>query len=418
MRSCLALVAMYGMTMQIPNRVLAQFSPAAVSDNKSVAEPDTRIVPLLSVAERYDSNVFFLPGINLEDYVTTFSPQLKLSHRNQWVEASVGGEATAEVYAKHPGLNYAAGNGTVDLNLEGAMNRLLPGLALRVVDTYSYTPQLQAFAPPPGGAQGIDSFIRGLQARRAKSFRNTGMVQASYSFSPRMSFASSFTDYRLRFGQPIGTPSETVQESLIDTNFQTVTSGPVVNLSPSDTVSLSHLYQQGTFGTGATPGSFSIQGASGKWSRSITPALRATVEGGFAVISSSGNVQPTGGVLLSWQGEYTTVQVSYSRAITPSFLFVSTALLSQVVNGTVRRQITDPLSLSVNGSYAVNESLSNNSLLRFQSYSITSSINYVMSKIFTATLSYTHSQYEQSFASQTFPFDRNLVQLSLVAEWK
>jgi hypothetical protein len=418
MRSCLALVAIYGMTIQIPNQVQAQSSTAPMSEKKLVAEPDKHIIPSLQVAERYDSNVFFVPGTNLEDYVTTVSPQLKLNHRNQWVEGKVGGGATGEVYAKNSGLNYVGGNGTVDLNLDGAINKFIHGVALRVADTISYTPQLQSFATSSADAQGIDSFIRGLQAQRANSFVNIGTVQGSYTFSSSMSFTSIYTDQRLRFGNAIATPSGSVPRGLIDTNFQTVTSGPVVNLSPSDTVSLSHLYQHGTFGDGGTQSSFSIHGATGKWSRSMTPALQATVEGGFAVISSSGNVQSTGAASLRWQGEYTTVLVSYSRAITPSFLVASTALLSQVVTGAVNRQITGPLSLSLSGSYAVNESIPDSSLLRFESYSITPSIYYLIGKTFTTRLSYTHSQFEQTFASQTFPFDRNLVQLSMTAEWK
>ena len=148
------------------------------------------------------------------------------------------------------------------------------------------------------------------------------------------------------------------------------------------------------------------------------PALQATVEGGFAVISPSGNVQPTGAVSLRWQGEYTTVLVSYSRVITPSFLFVLTPLMSQVVSGTVTRRITDALSLSVDGGYAVNESVPDSSLLRFKSYAISPSINYMLSKTFTATLSYTHSQFEQTSAFERLPFDRNMVQLGLMAEWK
>ena len=404
--------------MQSPNRVLAQFSPAPLSDNKSVAEPETHIIPSLSVAERYDSNIFFVPGKNLEDYVTTVSPQLKLSHRSQWVDGVVSGGAIGAVYAKNSGLNYVGGNGSVDLNLDGAINRLVQGLGLRVGDSIYYAPQLSAYGVPSTAAQGNELFVRGLQAQRANAFRNTATVQGSYSLSQWMSITSTYTDQRLRFGQPIAAPGGSTPGRLLDTDFQTVASGPVIKLSPSDTLSIVHLYQKGTFGNGGTQGSFSIQGASGKWSRSMTAALQATVEGGFAVISPSGNVQSTGAASLRWHAEYTTVMVSYSRVITPSFLFVSTALLSQVVTASVSRQISGPLSLSLSGGYAVNESVPDSSLLRFKSYAISPSINYAMSKTFTATLSYTHSQFEQTFASQSFPFDRNVVQLGLVAEWK
>ncbi|BFU93221.1 MAG: hypothetical protein NTAFB01_44080 [Nitrospira sp.] len=404
--------------MQIPTRVQAQSSSALVSDTKSVGAPDTQIIPSLSVAERYDSNIFFVPGKNLEDYVTTVSPQLKLSHRSQWVEGVVSGGAIGAVYAKNSALNYVGGNGTVDLNLDGAMNRLVQGLGLRIVDSIYYAPQLQAYAAPSSAAQANETFVRGLQGPRANSFRNTATVQGFYSLSPWLSVTSTYTDQRLRFGKPITDSSGSAQGRLIDTDFQTVASGPVINLTPSDTLSLVHLYQQGTFGTGGTQGSFSIQGASGKWSRLMTSALHATVEGGFVVISPSSSVQAVGAASLKWQGQYTTFTVSYSRSIMPSFLVVSSPLLSQVVTGTVQRKITDPLSLSVMGSYAINESVASSRLLRVESYAISSSINYAISKTFAATLSYTHSQFEQIVASGTIPFDRNIVQLSLTAEWE
>ncbi|HEU5406649.1 MAG TPA: hypothetical protein VFU48_02710, partial [Nitrospira sp.] len=338
--------------MQIPNRVLAQFSAVpvpenkSVSDNKSVVVPDTHIVPSISVAERYDSNVYFGRGANLEDYVTTVMPQLKLSHRGQWVDGVINGGAIGAIYAKNSNLNYVGGNGTVDLNLDGAMNRLVQGLGLRVGDSIYYAPQLPAYGVPSSAAQGNELFVRGLQAQRANAFRNTATVQGSYSLSSWMSVTSTYTDQRLRFGEPITAPSGSAQGRLLDTDFQTVASGPIIKLSPSDTLSLVHLYQHATFRTGGTQGFFSIQGASGKWSRLMTPTLQATVEGGFVVINPSSNVQPTGAVSLKWQGEYTTALVSYSRVITPSFLFLSTPLLSQVVSGTVTRRITDALSLS------------------------------------------------------------------------
>ncbi len=407
------------MAVLIPNKVEAQSSTASVPENRPALQPDTLIIPSLRVAERYDSNVFFVPGTNLEDYVTTVSPQLRLNHRNSWVEGAVGGGAIAEAFVKNPGLNYAAGHGTVDLNLDGTMNRLVQGLGLRVTDTVIYTPQPLAFAAPTTGSQIPEAFVRGIQAQRANSFTNAAMVDASYRFSEFMSMTVTYVDQRIRFGSPIAAPTATAQARFINTNFQTVTSGLVRKLSPADTIFLAHQYQKATFSASDELDSqFSTHGALVRWSRSITPALKAMGEGGFAVISPSGNVESLGAASLEWKGQYTTVTLSYSRSITPSFLFVSIPLLSQVVSGTARRQITDSLSLSVAGSYAVNESVPDSSLLHFESYSVTPSLNYVISKTLTATLSYIRSQFEQTFVSQAFPFDRNQVQLSLVAEWK
>jgi len=417
--SCLALVTVYGMAILVPNRVEAQSPAAPVPENRLFAEPDTHIIPSLRVAERYDSNVFFVPGTKFDDYVTTVSPQLKLNHRNQWIKGTFGGGATGEVYVQNPGLNYVAGNGTMNLNLDGAMNRLVPGLGLDVSDTLIYTPQPLAFAAPTSGSQLAPAFVQGIQAQRANSFSNAAKVETSYRLSEFMSMTVTYLDQRIRFGSPIATPTGVTQGGFINTNFQTLTSGLVRKFSPADTIFIAHQYQHATFSASNDLGSqFSTQGALIRWSRFITPGLKATGEGGFAVLSPRGNVEWLGAASLEWKGQYTSAMVSYSRSIAPSFLFVSTPLLSQVVTGELKRRITDTLTLSVNGGYAINESVPDSSLLRFQSYSVTPSVNYIISKTFTATLSYTHSKYEQTVASQSFPFDRDLVQLSLIAEWK
>jgi hypothetical protein len=405
------------MTMQVPNQLLAQLYSAPSSDTKSAAAPDTVIVPSLRVAQRYDSNVFFAPGTNLEDYVTTVSPQLRLSHRGQWVEGVVSGGVIGEVYAKNPDLNYVGGSGSVDLNLDGPMNRLVQGLGLRVADTFIYTPQPLAFTAPTSGNQIPPAFVQGIQVQRVNAFSNAAKVDASYRASEYQSLNVTYLDRRIRFGNPFATPTGATEGGFINTNFQTITSGLVRKLSPADTIFLSYQYQHATY-SDALGSQFSTQGALVRWSSLITPALKATGEGGFAAISSSGYVAPQGAASVEWEGQYTSVMVSYSQTIAPSFLFVATPLLSQVVAGSVKRQITEPLSLSVTGTYAVNKSVPDSSLIQFESYAISPSINYVISKTYTATLSYTRSQFEQTAASGSFPFDRNIVQLSLVAEWK
>jgi hypothetical protein len=142
------------------------------------------------------------------------------------------------------------------------------------------------------------------------------------------------------------------------------------------------------------------------------------VEGGFAVISSSSNVYPVGTVSLRWTEQYTTVVVSYSQAVSPSFIVVSTPLLNQVVTGMVSRRVAEALSLSLSGSYAVNESVPDSSLLHFKSYSVMPSLEYKIGRRITAILSYTRSQFQQTFSAQPFDFDRNLVMFSLLSEWK
>jgi len=402
-----------------PVAVQAQSFPGTASETQSGSEPATSLIPSLRIAERYDSNVFFVQGRNLEDYVTTISPQVTLAHKNQWVEGFIGGGATTEVYVNNPGLNYVGGNGSVDLNLDRAMSALVPGLGLRVSDNVTYTPQPPAFAAPLSGNQISEAFVQGLQARRANSFSNAAKVEATYFFSPFMGVTSTYTDRRIRFGRPISTPTGVVEREFIDTNFQTVTSGLVGTPSPADTISLLHHYQKATFpDLGRGDREFSTQGAIARWSRLITSTLRASVEGGLTVVNSSDDVNPIGAAALQWDGQYTTIHLSYSRTVVPSILLASTPLLSQVVTGAVRRRLSEPLSLSLSGSYAVNESVPDSSLLRFESYLVTPSLEYKIGPSLTATLSYTHSEFQRDFSGRSFEFDRNIVMLSLLAEWK
>lgn len=438
MRNCLVLAAVCGMTIQVPFSVQAQSYSVPGSETRFGSAPDgsepagsapaTSFIPSLRIAERYDSNVYFVQGTNLEDYVTTVSPQLKLAHKNQWVEGFVLGGARGEAYVNNPGLNYVGGNGTVDLNLDRAMNALVPGLGLRVSDNIFYTPQPPAFAAPVGGSQLSEVFVEGIQIRRTNSFMNAANAEASYFFSQQMGVISTYTDRRMRFGKPLFTPTGAVPGNPLDVNFQTLTSGLIGMPSPADTISLLHQYQKAAypngFGSGGdspnngATGGFSTQGAIARWSRLITPTLQATGEGGFTVISASGGVYPIGVASLEWNGRYTTVLASYSRRVVPSIMVASTPLVSQAVTGAVTRRIAESLALSLRVSYALNQSVPDTSLLRFESYMVAPSLEYKIGRTLTATLSYRHYEFKRDVREQPADFDRNIVMLALSGVWE
>lgn len=403
----------------VQNHELARELEQEQDSSKTTVGPRTTVIPSLRVAQRYDSNVFFVPGGNLEDFVTTLAPHVRATHRNQWIDAAIGGGATSEIYAKNPGLNYIGGNGSIDLNLDRAMSQLVRGLGLRVSDVISYTPQPPAFAAPIAGSQISEAFVQGIQARRANSFTNSAKVEGSYFFSSFMGVVTTYTDRRIRFGRQVATPDGVAQGGFIDTNFQTLTSGLAMNVTPSDTLSLLHQYQKGGFSDPVRGDSaFSTQGALARWSRSVTPSLQVVGDVGFSVISSSGNAYPVGGISLNWQAQYTKVQLSYSRSVAPSFFTLGTPLLSQGVTGSVRRHLSDALSLSLSGSYAINESIPDGALLKFESYAVTPAIEYIIGPRLTATLSYTRSNFQRNFSGQSFDFDRDMIGLNLLAEWR
>lgn len=423
----LAFAAAYLMVVNTASLVQAQLVEAQAEKQEQgleqevapAVEPRTTVIPSFRIAQRYDSNVFFVPGRNLEDFATTLSPHVKVAHGNRWIQADIGGGAIGEIYVRNPGLNYVGGNGSIDLNLDGVMNQVVRGLGLRVSEAISYTPQPPAFAAPIGGSQISEAFVQGIQARRANSFTNAAKVEASYFFSSFMGVVSTYTDRRIRFGKQVSTPAGVSQGGFIDTNFQTLTSGLVSKVTPSDTISLLHQYQKGGFSDPTRGDSaFSTQGAIARWARSVTPSLQVAGDLGFSIISSSGDAYPVGAIALDWEMQYTKIQVSYSRSVAPSFFTLGTPLLSQGVTAVVRRQLSEALSLSVSGNYAVNESIPDGSLLKFESYAVTPALEYVIGPRLTAALSYTRSNFQRNFSGQSFDFDRNMIMFNLVAEWR
>jgi hypothetical protein len=306
----------------------------------------------------------------------------------------------------------------VKLNLDNAMNELVRGLGLQISDTFRYSPELPAFAAPTGGGDIPESSLIGIQARRANSYANYGTVAASYAVSPLLSFTSTYNDARIRFGSLISTPTGGIPGSNIDTTFQTVKSGPVLKVSTRDTLTIFHQYQKATFdGQGSNTG-FSTQGAIAGWTSLVTPTLTASLTGGVVVISTTNDLQHVGSASLLWKGEDSDIALYYRSMVVPSFSTVAVPLWSQVVTATARHRVTEYFSVLLNGNYAHNQSIPDSSILMFESYSVTPSMQYRVNSVMTATLSYTHSQFDRTFSSQESSFDRNVVMLRIFAEWQ
>ena len=375
-----------------------------------IVHGETRLVPSLAVSERYDSNVFFVPGGNLEDYVTTISPRVKVEHKGRLIEGTVQGGATGEVYVKNPGLNYIALNGGVALNLDNAVAQVVRGAGLKVSDTFYFTPQAPAFVAPGTGGQVSEAFVRGIQAGRANSFSNSGSAIGSYALSPTMDLQATYMHQKIHFGTAFVSPTT---GRFFNTTFQTVTAGPQLKVSPLDTLALTYQYQQADFSQG---GGFHTQGGSMGWTRAFTPILTGNVTGGMTVIEPSNRVQYQGGVSVDGKFQNTDASLSYSRGVYPSFFNTGLPLLSQVVTATVSHRVTALLTVTANANYAKNESVPAGTLA-YESYGVTVGLNYRVSRILNAALSYTNSQYKQNSLGQSSRFDRNMVMVMLTAEW-
>jgi hypothetical protein len=375
-----------------------------------IAHGETKLVPSLAVSERYDSNVFFVSGRNLEDYVTNISPQMTVDHKGRLINGTVRGGVTAEAYVENPGLNYVAVNGSVTLNLDNAVGKLVRGAGLKLGDTFYFTPQPPAFVAPETRSEVSEAFVRGIQAARANSFTNAGSVTGSYALSPRVDLEATYMHQRRRFGTAFISPTT---GQFFNTTFQTVTAGPHLKISPLDTLTLTYQYQQGDFSEGE---GFHTHGGIMGWTRDLTPTLQAHVEAGMTVTEPSKSVQYSATATLGRRFQNTDASLSYSRGVYPSFFISALPLLSQVVTATVSHRLTALLTVTGNANYARNESVPAG-LLAYESYGVTVGLNYTVSRILNAALSYTNTQYNRHSLGESARFDRNMVMVMLTAVW-
>ena len=137
---------------------MALIGPMEAGADPLIVQSETKLVPALTIAERYDSNVFFVQGKNLEDYVTTVTPQLKIDHSGRLISGSLVTQLTGEYYVKNPGFNYIAPSASLNLNLDDLIGQLDRKAKLKVIDNFTYTPRPLAFIGPETGSAVPDTF--------------------------------------------------------------------------------------------------------------------------------------------------------------------------------------------------------------------------------------------------------------------
>src|SRR5688572_6516142 len=126
--------------------------------------PVLGIVSSLSVSERYDSNVFFVPGQNVEDFVTTVSPQVTIEEKARVISGNLQVGAPIASYAHNPGLNYLAASAGLTMNLDNVVTRWIPRASMQLTAFSVYSPQPPAFRTAAAQAAGqSDIFARGIQ---------------------------------------------------------------------------------------------------------------------------------------------------------------------------------------------------------------------------------------------------------------
>ena len=399
-------------------------TPSGVWADPVLVQSETKITPALTVTERYDSNVFFVQGGNLEDYVTAVAPQLRVDHSDRLVTGSLTGTVTGEAYVKNPGLNYIAPSGALTMNLDGLMGQLDKRARLTVSDSFAFTPKPLAFIGPSTGSEVPDTFVRGIQTQRANSRTNVANVTAGYQFTPVVSLQGMYTNSMFRYGTvfvppPNTSTSQPAGSAFFSTHFQSYSVGPHFTLTPLDVVSVNYQGSRANYDlpSGATS-SFQTQGGTLTWIHTFTPTFTANGTGGFSVIGGpNSTLTYVGDASLQWKHQHGGATLRYSRSIFPSFFIVAVPLLSQVITISGSYGLTGNLSATGSASYAKNESTSGQVPLSFESYSVSFLLTYTITRSVSAIASVTHYEFNQTFTGIETTFNRNVVSLSLRGEW-
>ena len=391
-----------------------------------------RVIPAVTMAERYDSNVFYAPktpGLDRSDFVTTVTPQIRGLYAGSLVSINATAGAIGEYYAKNSGLSYVGTNVGGFLDLSKLLDRWRTGSRLTIGDTYMYTPRPPSFLTGDLDGEGSNPLVRGYQVGRVNmqfnNFTATGSVPINPIYSVTASYMNGFQRYGSSDVQQIG--------ALVGLSYQTYTAGIAGKVTPTDTVTASYLesrYDQGTFGN------FTTRGGTVTWMHQYTRSFSSTVSAGgqllkgeFGGVSGSSSIAPTGTVTVMWKERATSVTMTYFLGVSPSFQFESQALLTHVVSAAVSQQLGNPDWLGfMSVNYARGDqyggSTSQAPVTIINGQQATGAISYVsvggnagilykITPSMFANFSYNYSNYDNAFGGQRFAFDQHIVQLGI-----
>lgn len=374
------------------------------------------VVPSVAVSETYDSNVLNVANQQKDDYVTRITPQVTAELKGRLMSGTLQAGLTGAFYVNNPDLDYIGANGGLNLNLDNVMNRVVPRLKIQLSDFVTYTPQPPAFLNPQARAGGqSDTFARGIPVARADSIQNTSAITGTYTLLPRVSLNARYAYSFMKFFNIYATPDA---GTLFDTTNQTANIGVQTTVTRQDNLNASYTYALSSFSQGA---GFTSHSGTLTWAHRFTPTLSGSLAGGAtAAVPDSGasSLNFTSSASLNWMQGKTPMSLNFSRAVTPSYAVVATALISDTVSVSASYPLTARLSTSGSANYAQNSSSFTSVSLSSYSVGGTFGLSYVLLPGINADLSYNYNHYKQDFQGTSSEFDRHAATLAISAMWR
>jgi hypothetical protein len=390
------------------------------------------IIPSLCVSERYDSNIFFAPptpGLQRDDYVTNVSPMVRVNLNADYASGFLNVAGFSETYVKNPDVNFFGSTGTLSLNLDKSVRKILPAAGLTIDDTFSYTPLPPGFVNPTAGTSpdaptNIQSvYARGVLAFRTNNVTNTGIVSTSYAVTGSTSISAAYYNAIIRFGTPPG--GTTSGGGLFDTTTQSATIGVVSKLSGVDTLNIRNSYMLTEFTQSSDSASsssspsfnFRTNTATVGWSRVLTPNFTVEVGGGGIVIDPGiTTYAANASLIMVFQDNSATL--SYSRSAFPSFFSTPIVVVGDVFSLSAIQKIARDWQFNETANYSHSSGGSGLESVSFDSYAVSADIYYWITQSWSAALSYDYTNYTSEFGTGNFAFDRHVLTFSVRAIWR
>jgi hypothetical protein len=225
----------------------------------------------------------------------------------------------------------------------------------------------------------------------------------------------SYSNGFIKFGS-----SSVQQGALLDSNFQSYTSGIAMRVTHLDTFSLTFIGSEYDYGS---TGSFSSRGGTVGWAHVFSQILRISSSAGvqyaeteFQGVPSGTSITPTGSFNVTWKDNTTTLGLTYFLGLTPSSQSEAQPLLTHTVSLALTQvtPITD-LDGVVGVNYARGDELGSGSSapISYASYGAAAGLIYKFTRQTFLGLNFNYQNFDRKIGVDSFAVDRSFVQLTL-----
>ncbi len=392
----------------------------------SQALAETRIIPSVILTERLDSNVLFapvvLPGVKAWDYVSSVTPALQVLDKTRDLETTLDVGGTGSVFLNNSDLNFISGYFNGALVLDGWVGRMIPGLKLKLANSFSYTPESPSFVQAGAITTNENVFARGIQTVRADRLSNASSVAVSYALTDSLNLRGEYQFSLLRFGNILAPQPVALPGLFFDSDFQRWALGPQYRLSGGDIVGITFSNVTQRFRDSgeniATPlsGAVTARGLEAEYS-TASRLFTVDVSAGATLLEQGNQGFFSGKLVVSTAWERTIrFAVNLSRQLAPSFFGVGGALVSTSAGASLTFEVSRVLAIQGSGNYAINKTAPTD-VAEFESYSANVIISYLGWRDVTPTLSFDYTRFDLGTQGTGFVVNRNAFILGLTARW-